>query len=334
MKVLIIVSAQQRCNLAHAPALPSFDANQIAAQAADAHLCALGPDELIRAHCSLWWKQTPSLGAHRVGAIGHYASVDGDAAAALLNEAVRILRENACSIAVGPMDGNTWRGYRFVTERGSAERAEPPFFLEPVNPPEWPHQFLQAGFTPVAEYYSALNSDLSRHDERIAPIAARLEEAGVFIRSPRMNELSDQLERIYEVSRISFTHNFLYTELSKPAFLAQYLPLLGCIQPELILLAERRGDLVGYLFAIPDLAQAQRGQAIDTVILKTVAILPQAELRGLGSLLIARAQQAAYRLGYTRAIHALMHEDNISRRISSHYAITMRRYAVYGLELK
>ena len=43
-------------------------------------------------------------------------------------------------MAVGPMDGSTWRRYRFITERG----AEPAFFLETYNPDVWPLNFTGA----------------------------------------------------------------------------------------------------------------------------------------------------------------------------------------------
>ena len=231
------------------------------------------------------------------------------------------------------MDGNTWRRYRFVTDAGPDEPQEPPFFLEPANPPEWPSQFERAGFTRLAEYYSALNSDLERADERIAPVAWRLENAGVRIRSANGSDLSNELKRIYQLSRIAFTRNFLYTELPEQAFLAQYTPLLGRIHPDLLLLAERGAELAGYLFALPDFAQAARGRAMDTFLIKTVAILPDPKLRGLGGLLVAQAHQAGLRLGFRRCIHALMHENNVSRNISSHYATTMRRYTLYGREI-
>jgi len=334
MKVLMLVSPKERASLAQAPGLPAFDASQIGDHVADAHLCVLGYGEEIRAHCSLWWNEAPPMATHRIGAIGHYASVDDEAAGILLGAAARHLREKACTLAVGPMNGNTWRRYRFVTDAGPNGSAEPPFFLEPTNPPEWSRQFEQAGFKPLAEYYSALNTNLDRRDERIALIAARLEELGVSIRSAQKADLRDQLKRIYGVSCIAFRRNFLYTELPEQAFVAQYLPLLDRIQPELVLLAERDGDLLGYLFAIPDLAQAARGQAIDTFIIKTVAILPESSHRGLGSLLVARAHQAGHHLGYTRAIHALMHEDNISCNISNHYAAIMRKYTLYSRELE
>jgi hypothetical protein len=90
---------------------------------------------------------------------------------------------------------------------------------------------------------------------------------------------------------------------------------------------------VGYLFAVPDLAQAARGEAIDTFLIKTVAILPDPDLRGLGSVLVARAHQQGLRIGFRRCIHALMHESNVSRNISGHYATTMRRYTLYSREI-
>ena len=333
MRVVTVASVQHRSLLDQASGRALFESRQISEHASDAHICAVGPNGEIRAHCSLWWKETPQLPGYRVGAIGHYASVDDAAAEVLLDEALARLRENGCTLAVGPMDGNTWRPYRFVTDAGSDQPQEPPFFLEPANPHDWPRQFEGTGFATLAEYYSALNCDLARPDERIEPIAARLEGAGVRIRSALDTDLREQLRRIYQVSRVAFTRNLLYTDLPEEAFVAQYTGLLSRIQSELLLLAEREGELVGYLFAIPDFAQAARGCAIDTFLIKTVAILPEPSLRGLGGLLVGRAQQAGHRLGFRRCIHALMHEDNVSRNISSHYARTMRRYTLYSREI-
>ena len=98
-------------------------------------------------------------------------------------------------------------------------------------------------------------------------------------------------------------------------------------------LGQRGEDLVGYVFAIPDFAQATRGAPIDTFLIKTVAILPEPALRGLGGVLVERAHQAGRQLGFRRCIHALMHEDNVSRNISRHSATTMRRYTLFSREI-
>jgi hypothetical protein len=45
------------------------------------------------------------------------------------------------------------------------------------------------------------------------------------------------------------------------------------------------------------------------------------------------AQRSARKLGFRRAIHALMHEENVSRTISGRYGRTIRRYALYARPL-
>jgi GNAT superfamily N-acetyltransferase len=338
MKLVSIAAAEQRMALSHARGLPPFDAHQIADHAADSHLCVLDNNGEVRAHCSLWWKAAPRRDGREAGSIGHYAAADDDAAEMLLSAAVDRLSDQGCTLAIGPMDGNTWRRYRFVTGNGLAHLSEshlyePPFFLEPVNPPGWPLQFERARFRKLAGYYSALNADLGQPDGRIQQAVSRLQDAGVEIRSAVNTDLRAQLKRIYRVSRVAFAGNFLYTEIPEELFVAQYAGLLPRIRPELVLLAERGGELAGYVFAIPDFAQAARGCPIDTFIIKTVAILPDPALRGLGGVLVSRVQQAGHRLGFRRCIHALMHEDNVSLRISRRYAQTIRQYSLYCREI-
>ena len=308
--------------------LPHFNAAELESQRGDLHLCALEGDGEVQARCSLWWKEVPKHEQARVGTIGHYAAANDAAAKAVLLEAQKCLREAGCTLAIGPMNGNTWRSYRFVTEQGE----HPPFFLEPANPPEWPNQFVQAGFASLASYFSAINSDLAQTDPRAESSEQRMAAAGVAIRSAHF-DLRQELRGIYGVSRIAFQKNFLYTELPEKDFAAMYEPVLPHTRPELVLIAERHGQCVGYLFAIPDLAQGARGGSIDTFIIKTVAILPEPELRGLGSLLVARAQQIGHGLGFRRCIHALMFENNISLNISRHYATIMRKYTLYSKDL-
>jgi len=229
------------------------------------------------------------------------------------------------------MDGNPWRRYRFVTEQGS----EPAFFLEPQNPPEWPQQFLSAGFSPLASYVSALNCDLSREDLRLSKAEARLRFLGVALRSLRPGEVETYLSRIHRVCCVAFRNNYLYTELSQDDFFRQYEKLLPALYPELLIVAEQRSETVGFLFAVPDLLRTAHGLLLDTFIIKTVAILPRRELAGLGSLLVGRAQQIGVQMGFRRCIHALMQTRNmLARNISDAYATPMRRYTIYSQDLR
>jgi len=312
------------------PDLPPFDPGDLVRHAPDAHWVLGRNNRETVGRCSLWWRRAPSVAGHRLGILGHSAFRDGAAARRLLAHACRELAARGCTLAVGPMDGNTWRRYRLITERGS----QPPFFLEPDNPDGWPQHLLDAGFTPLAHYSSAMSTDLSLQDPRMEQVARRLAAQGVRIRPLDPQRLEDDLHSIYAVSRISFQSSFLYAPVDETEFIAQYRQILPSVRPELVLMAELRDQPIGFLFALPDALQARRGHSIDTVILKTVAVLPQRAHAGLGNLLVARGHEIARNLGYTRAIHALMHDTNGSRNISRHYAHTIRRYALFARSLR
>jgi GNAT superfamily N-acetyltransferase len=326
--ILHISTPEQLEPLRVAGALPLVTPAELTAQAPDAHAILLDAGEPA-GRCSLWWSRTPPWSGHRLGAIGHYAVRDNAAARALLRHACEQLRAHGCTLAVAPMDGTTWRRYRFVVERGS----EPAFFLEPDNPDGWPADFLAEGFAPRAWYASALNPDLTREDSRAEDAVANLAGRGIRIRALDPGTMERELHRIYELSAISFRNNFLYSRIAEEEFTDQYRQILPHVRHEMVLLAEEDGELVGFLFALPDLLQARRGERVGTIIFKTIAVLPARSHAGLGSLLVDRGHAVARDLGYRRVIHALMLEENNSRNISSRTARKMRRYALFARSL-
>lgn len=295
----------------------------------DEHLLTLRDGD-PQARCSLWWHGLPALGDRRLGCVGHFAARSKTAASELLDRACRKLVQQGCTLAVGPMDGNTWRRYRFLTDR----RDEPAFFLEPDNPDDWPAYFRDAGFEPLAHYTSALDLNLHQLDPRAEDIAGRMRSLDVCIRNMDPERFDDEVNRIFEVSQVSFRKAFLYSPIDREQCRTLYEPLKQFIRPELVLIAEQRDTPIGFVFSLPDWLQAQRGAVIDTVIVKTIAILPQPEYSGLGALLLSQCRSRIAELGYARAIHALMHDTNVgSRRLSDRYGQTMRGYTLFARPL-
>ena len=306
----------------------------------DQHFAVLDGDALV-ARASMWWRATPSMAsdpAARVGLVGHYAAANAEAAAAVLEAALDELLSHGATVALGPMDGSTWHTYRLVTDAAPDESPgrspEPPFFLEPWTPPEAVAAFERAGFAPIARYYSARVPALQPMPDRLADAESRAQASGVHLRPFRPDEAEEELSRLYRVAVAAFAANPFYTPQPEAVFKATYRPLFAHIRPELLVVAEQGDTPVGFAFAVPDLAQAQRGEAIDTVLVKTVAVHPETQGAGLGGALVLRVQEAARSLGFRRGLHALMHEANVSTRISRHDdAYPMRRYALFGRPL-
>jgi GNAT superfamily N-acetyltransferase len=290
----------------------------------------LAERDVLVARCSVWWTSTPQLDGRPIGVIGHYAATNADAAAVLLGRACDLLTSRGLSTAVGPMDGTTWRRYRFIVDHGT----EPAFFLEPDNPGEWPGHWIRAGFAPLARYTSAMNDTLAFQDPRLATAVDRLNAAGITWRPFDPVKAPAELHDIFRLSLAAFRPNFLYTPIDEEEFVAQYRAVLPYVRPELVMLAEKEGALVGFLFAVPDVLQARRDGRADTVILKTIAVDPRVAGMGLGGVLMDLVQRRALEIGFRRAIHALMHDGNVSRRISDRSARTFRRYALFSKTLE
>jgi GNAT superfamily N-acetyltransferase len=289
----------------------------------DAVLVALRRGSLV-ARCSCWWRQTPLLDAHPVGMVGHYAAADGVAAASVLERACALLAAQECRQAVGPIDGSTWRQYRFAGE-GSLPA---PFFLEPDNPRDWPADWAACGFSPLATYASAVTDELTADGQQTAGARDVLQSLGITVRPFDIMRSDAELRAIFQLLLASFERNFLYAPIAEEEFLHDGRALLPFVRPELTVLAERDGQLVAFLMALPDVLQAQRGHPVDTVIVKTVAVAPILSGGGVGSALVTLAHDRARSLGFRRAIHALMHDSNPSLRISRRSARVFRRYAL------
>jgi GNAT superfamily N-acetyltransferase len=291
----------------------------------DAHW-AVEDDRAIAARCSAWWRSLPRFEGQRVGFVGDYAAADPLAARRILRHACGRLRLEGCALAIGPIDGSTWQRYRFVTDRGTS----PPFFLEPDNPAAWPASFEDEGFAVLATYRSAV-ADLER--TTVAPTIDGAANEHVTIRALNLQNVDGELRRLYHASIESFGGNLLYTPISEAEFVCLYQRVLPYVRPELVLLAEIGDQPVGFLFAIPDVLEAARtGTDTRTIVIKTLAVVPRCRGMGLGRQLFDRLNAVAAGLGFTRAIHALMHDGNVSQRISGD-AHTIRRYALYAKAL-
>ncbi|MGD9680722.1 MAG: N-acetyltransferase family protein [Candidatus Obscuribacterales bacterium] len=271
---------------------------------------------------SLWYGDTPTLEGRRVGILGDYRARDAATGVELLHSACDKFDKLGIKTVVGPMNGSTWNHYRLTTEGFDS----PPFALEPLTPKEYVHHFEAAGFSPIASYASAI-VDAERDFDRSGVARKKIEERGFLIRSFRKDRSGEELASMYRIAIDSFKDNFLYSPISQDRFNSMYEPLVQSIDERLVLIAEKDGEMAGFLFALPNKILA-RGRD-DTVVIKTLARLKGDTYRGLGLALVSACHGKASELGYEKIIHALYKDDNRSGTFSADASL-LRRYALFG----
>lgn len=310
------------------PEMPAFDANTLRRQRPDAHVIAVQGDRVV-GRCSCWWTEAPRYEGMATAVIGHFDAINEDASRAVLEAGCNLACRAGCHMVIGPMDGNTWRRYRWVTNPGT----EPPFMMEPFNPPAYPAWWRASGLTPLAEYQSALVTTLDRIDPRLSRVRDRFDRDAIVLRTLDLSAFEEELHRIYTVSVASFVHNFLYTPLSEADFMAQYLPYREKIIPDFVLLAMHEERCAGFMFSIPDYLRLARGECLDTLIMKSAAILPDRAYAGMGNVMAEMTHHAAASRGYRRVIHALALVDNPVTNITAKYGDVMRGYTLFSRNL-
>lgn len=282
----------------------------------------------VAAHLALWWSDVPPHPEHRLGVAGGFAALDEESAKVLLDAACGHLAAQGCTLAVGPMNGNTWRGYRFVDESGG----RPPFLLEPRNPVPYPAWWRAVGFGELSSYSSSV-MELDGSEAVPPTLKERIIRSGITIRPLDQDRYEEELATIHDLSLRSFTNNFLYTPLGRESFVSSYLKVKQHVDPQFVRIAERDGAPCGFVFGIPDLEAVARGER-PAVIVKTLAVDPSSRSAGLGSLLVDELHRIAREKGYTEAIHALQHQANTSLKITGrHEGRAFRRYVLFAKPL-
>ena len=278
-----------------------------------------------------YFEDTPLVDEKHVGCIGEFEANNIDVGIQIINKCEEILREKGVNLIVAPMSGNTWKKYRtlkYTTE-------EPPFLLENVNPIEHNEILLKSGFRELHTYTSNKGKISDAYESESLNIAENnIKDENIEIRKFNKENPLEDLKKIYDVSKLSFNRNPFYTPISEEEFIKQYEPYINMVDPDLILIAEKEGKEVGFVFCVPNFNEAQRGENIHTIILKTIAVNPEYEHLALGNVLLKRITNTAKEKGFTDWIFAFMYSNNTSQKMAKrNNASVIREYALYGKDI-
>ena len=252
----------------------------------------------------------------------------------LFNKVFEELKKEGIETIIGPLNGTTWNTYRYVTEKGNGR----PFLLEPWNEDYYVSLFEKLDFKHLAGYISTVMEGMNSNGRK--NLNKKIEKLKKFdyykdikVESAENKDLLTVLNKVYDLTVEAFKNNFLYSELEREIFLKMYMSYEDKIIKKFFKMLYLGDELIGYVFGIPDYAELGYKGKIDTIILKTIAVSPIYNGKGMGYILINSLVEEAEKEGYENVIYALMHESNVSKNIGLLLGNMLRKYTLFIKEL-
>ena len=286
-------------------------------------------EEKAKATC--YFQNTPIVNDEKIGTIGEMEISDKQYGKFLLEKCEEILKEKGLHYIVAPMNENTWEKYRTMKQ----SNGEPLFLLENVNPMDDNEIFLKAGYQEIYTYTSTKGKlENAYQSQSIEMMREKIQEEGITIRKFNKEKYMEDLKKIYHISLKSFGRNPLYTPIDEESFLKQYIPYIHLADEDIILLAEKDGKEIGFIFCIPDFEETKRGQKMSTIIVKTVAVIPEFQNLAIGNVLMSDIANIAKQKGFEKWICAFMYANNTSQKMAKrNQTEVIREYALYGKKI-
>jgi len=282
----------------------------------------------------------------KVGFFGFFEGPDDEEVAGrLFEEAGSWLRERGMEVMRGPMEFSTNETCGMLVEGFG----RPPMVMMPYNPPYYPRLLESLGFQKAKDLYAFYIRADTPVPERVARIAQLAQKrTGIRVRSLRMKEFWDEVERVKVVYNSAWSRNWGFVPMTDAEFEHIAKELKQIVEPELVLFAEtEEGEPVGYSMAVPDVNQVLRringrldpislikilwySRRINEARLMTLGVREEFRRRGIETVFYIKTLEAARRLGYVGGELSWTLEDNhlINRAIET---MGGKRYKTYRM---
>ncbi|MFE2541980.1 GNAT family N-acetyltransferase [Actinacidiphila glaucinigra] len=210
----------------------------------------------------------------------------------------------------------------------------PPSVGIPYNPPYYADLLTGCGFGKAKDLLSWLvpMPPDGEPPAAIARVAARtLADPAVRVRPLDRDRYEDDMAAIKDIYNDAWAENYASVPLTDAEFLHMAAQLKSVVHPELVRIAEVDGEPAAFTLWVPDVNQALRAARgrlttwglpigmlrisramgrITRVRGGTSGVRKEHRSRGLVAVLLADAQRAAFRLGYTETDLSWILEDN------------------------
>ena len=277
---------------------------------------------------------------------------DPAVAAALFQRGCEWARQRGLNKIIGPKGMGVLDGMGFLVD-GYQHRAAMTMML--YNPPTYPAYAEAAGFSKEVDFVSCyVTAEQFTLPERVHRIADKVQARGqlrvvTFRNKAELRAMAPQIGRAYNNA---FVDNWEYIPISDAELALVIKDLVAVADPKLIKVILYEDDVVGFLFAFPDLSAAlQRHQGrllplglvdllleyrrTDWVIVNGAGILPQFQGRGGNALLYSEMEKTIKQASFVHADLTQVAETALQMRrdLENLGGVPYKNHRVFGREL-
>jgi GNAT superfamily N-acetyltransferase len=285
-----------------------------------------------------------------VGFFGLFECVnDVGVARSLFDAAAGWLRARGFTSVLGPMSYSTNYEVGLLIEGFST----PPTIMTTYNPTWYPALLEACGFTKAKDLYAWELSSSTPPPEKVARVAEKIRQReGVRVRPVSLKDFDAEVARIKALYNAAWENNWGFVPMTEHEFDHLAKELKQMVRPELTLVAEVKGEPVGFALTLPDANEAlkaangrlttfglpiglaklllasRRIRRLRLILLGTVAGYRR---RGLDAILYLDTLRTARELGFEGGEISWTLEDNhlVNRAIESMGGQRSKTYRVY-----
>jgi GNAT superfamily N-acetyltransferase len=281
----------------------------------------------------------------QAGFFGFFDCVDDVAVAeALLTTARRWVFEKGARVLRGPVNPSTNYECGILVDGFDSD----PMVMMTYNFPYYSALMDRLGLRKAKDLLAYLSAPDLVQLTKIQRAARRvLAKTGVRVRPINMKDFDGEVARLWEVYCSAWSRNWGFVPMSREEFILQGKDMKQILKPDLVLIGEAEGKMVGFALALPDVNQALKpahGRLFPTGLLKilyhqsrvrsvrvlALGVVPEHRASGVAAAFYATLVENARNLGYQRCEMSWILEDNVLMNRSLE-VMGAKRYKTYRI---
>lgn len=281
----------------------------------------------------------------KTGFFGFFESINDEAVAErLFQSAVEWTKKQGADTLRGPTNFSLNDVAGLLVEGFE----EPPFVLMSYNPSYYEHLYRKNGFDMVMRFFAyEVTQDTIRFPNFVNRMEKRLEEKNIIIRQVNFKEMGREFGILIDIFNKSWNENWGFIPFSFEDAVGEFSKVKAFAKPDLILIAENKGEPVGFTLALPDINQALKPvkgrllpfnwirlmrniKKINQIRVVLMGVLKEHRNKGIDLMFYKKIVENSRRHNYHRAELSWILENNrMMNRVLEH--INAQKNKVYGI---